>query len=53
MPTLGDGNYRNASARIRLAEQQVSKKFPTLIRGSSGWHRAVSYRFSRNIRRSY
>ncbi len=35
------------SARWREAERQVRAKFPSLIAGSSGWHRAVENRFKR------
>lgn len=37
----------NRSRQKREAERQVRAKFPDLIEGSSGWHRAVANRFSR------
>lgn len=40
MPTTRYG-YVDRSAQFREAERQVRAKFPTLIEGSSGWHRAV------------
>ena len=37
----------NRSAQIREAERQVLAKFPDIIVGSSGWHRAVANRIRR------
>lgn len=35
----------------REAERQVAAKFPSLVRDTPGWHRAVSNRYVRLLRR--
>lgn len=48
MPIHWDDSYSaRKSDRRRLAESQVRAKFPDLIEGSSGWHRAVENRIRR------
>ncbi len=32
---------------MNLAEEQVRKKFPSLVKGTPGWYRAVENRFRR------
>lgn len=46
MPTWGY-EYEDQSERWRQAEAQVRAKFPALIKGSSGWDRAVRNRINR------
>lgn len=48
MPTIGLGfDYASHCALRRKAEAQVRAKFPLLIEGSSGWHRALANRLNR------
>lgn len=50
MPTrsIYDYDTHRFDRRVR-AENQVATKFPSLIRGSSGWHRAVKNRLRRRV----
>lgn len=47
MPTHGYDDMAYRIARRKLAVAQVRKKFPRLIEGSSGWHRALENRLNR------
>lgn len=48
MPGYGlDVDPRAVRDRRRRAAQQVRAKFPNLIEGSSGWHRALANRLKR------
>ena len=47
MPTTEWGGYVDRGRIRREAERQVLAKFPGIIVGSSGWHRAVNNRFDR------
>ncbi len=45
-------NFQYSDNRWKIrqrAEQQVAKKFPNLIVGSTGWWRAVANRFKRML----
>lgn len=47
MPGMDEEPLAIRIARRKAAEQQVRAKFPALIEGSSGWHRAVENRVRR------
>lgn len=47
MPTYYTVSVASMVARRKRAEAQVRAKYPTLIEGSSGWHRALSARMKR------
>lgn len=48
MPTNYAGDYSKVRQEARkLAIIQVRAKFPSIIEGSSGWHRAVENRYLR------
>lgn len=44
MPTYGTDNTLRGMERRQLARAQVRAKFPELLEGSSGWHRAMDNR---------
>jgi hypothetical protein len=52
MPCSGGGGHdvKLSIKALHLAESQIRQKFPDLIKGSTGWIRAVEYRFQRNLR---
>lgn len=47
MPTWLMESTASRVARRKAAEAQVRAKFPRLIEGSSGWHRAIANRLRR------
>jgi hypothetical protein len=42
MPGLGCDSYEVNVARMKAAIAKAKRKFPDLIEGSSGWHRAIN-----------
>ena len=44
MPNFGRSDYDARCRRLAEAKRQVREKYPDLIEGSSGWHRAVENR---------
>jgi hypothetical protein len=47
MPTYCISNYSDMCAKLKEAKRQVRIKYPCLVEGSSGWHRAVENRQKR------
>lgn len=44
MPTWYVESYASVCARRKVAEAKVRAKYPNIIEGSNGWHRALSAR---------